>query len=284
MASSKTLRTLAACAFMAACIAGTARAEDEGTSMMIFPISPYFTDGVRSEHVNVVNNSSTPATFRVSLTYEKQGPDGVPQHLESSPDPSFDLGKILIYSPRQVFLQPGDTQTIKLALRRPENFPEGEQRVYLKLSRMDDAGATSRLNVPNDGKSLVARIGMQVGYAVPVIVRHGKSDAVAKLGGFKLVPPSGKTKTQNLDMVIERSGKFSTMGRLQAFWTPPGQPERVVGKMGSVNVFPENNRRTVSLPLTETVTGGMLRVLYDGGTDTPDQGVTFDEKTFPVTG
>jgi fimbrial chaperone protein len=266
-------------------VAAPAFSDEPSTSMMIFPTSPFFTDAVRSEHINIVNNSETSATFRVSLIYEKQGPDGVPTHLESAPDPNFDLAKMLIYSPRQVFLQPGDTQTVKLAIRRPENMPEGEQRIYLKLTRMDsNESGSRRLSATNDGKTMIGSVAMQVGYAVPVIVRHGKSDATAKMADFKLVPPEGKRKMQNLDLAIQRNGKFSTMGKISVFWTAPGQPEKLIAKMGNVNVFPENNRRTVSVPLTESVRGGTLRILYDGGDDTPDKGVTFDEKSFPVTG
>jgi fimbrial chaperone protein len=277
------LAILSAALFLSASVALPAFGDDPSNSMMIFPTSPFFTDAIRSEHINVVNNSETPATFRVNLIYEKQGPDGVPVHLESAPDPNFDLAKMLIYSPRQVFLQPGDTQTIKLAIRRPENMPEGEQRIYLKLTRMDSEAGT-RLNTPTDGKSMVGRIGMQVGYAIPVIVRHGRSDAAAKMSDFKLVPPTQKLPRQSLNLVIQRTGKFSTMGRISVFWTPPEQAEKVIAKMGNVNVFPENNSRLVSVPLTESVKGGTLRILYDGGDDTPDKGVTFDEKTVPVTG
>lgn len=262
-------------------------ARGDGGGMKIFPLGTYFSDGVRSQHLNIVNSSERAATFRAEFAYEKQNPDGSPVYLDGPPDPNFDLSKMVIYSPRQIFLQPGDVQSLKLAIHRPENFPEGEQRIYLRLSRMDNNGPRMRMEQSGGAPEnrIRGEISMNVSYNIPVIVRHGKSDTVAKIGNdFKFSHASADGKRpETLDFTIRRSGRFSSIGRARIYWTPPGGVEKPIGGLSNANIFPENDHRMVTVPLTEkSLPGGSLRIVYEGNEDGPDKGVIFDEKVVSV--
>jgi fimbrial chaperone protein len=243
----------------------------------IFPLHPIFTDKVRTQHVNIVNNSTDSALFRMELVYQRQNTDGSYTPLDEPMTPGVDLRKMIVYSPRQISLEGGDVQLVKLALRRPADLPEGEYRAYLKMMRMDGKGPVISSRV---GKGISANINIAIGYAVPIIVRHGTYDTTASLSDVKYDPPAGK-KSASVKMVIHRKGKFSTLGHINIFWVRSGQEDKLVGMMNGINVFPEIDHRDVNLAINEkSLSGGSLRVVYAG--DDADKGLTFDEKVVPV--
>lgn len=250
------------------------------SDMSIFPVRPVFKEKDRSRHINVINRDSKPAQFEMEWYYQRQTPDGVYENAPASLTMPYDVASMVRYSPRRVNLEPGGIQLIRLSLRRPPDLPDGEYRAYLKLRRTSAPTASSISKKPSKIK---AQLNVAVNYAMPVIIRQGKNDASASIQGVKLLPADlAAKKPPMLDVDISRVGKFSTLGRVNVFWTPVGGQEKQIGTLGNFNIFPEIGSRTAHIALTEqNVSGGALRVIYVG--EEEDEGKTFDEKNFPLT-
>lgn len=246
-------------------------------NLMVMPPRIIFKDGDRMKTLTVANVSPEDATYRLSFYHQKQLENGTYQPVETPVNPEFDLSKMLVFSPRQVQLEAGGKQGVRLSLRRPENLPDGEYRVHVKVARY----------FPEEerrvAKGQAAVIGVNIGFAVPVILRKGKYDTTAKISDAKYVARNNAAKRPQppkVEFYINRTGKYSALGNALVFWKGPNGQEEQVGVLNKVNVFPEVGKRLVSVNLTKDISGGTLRVRYDG--DDADKGILFDEITFPA--
>lgn len=242
--------------------------------LMIMPIRTVFQGRDRMKGITLVNTATTPATFRLEFYHLKQKESGGYERVEEPTTPGYDLSKMLVYSPRQVDLPPRGKQAVRLALRRPENLPDGEYRVHMKLLRIKQ-GESSTVK-----KGIEASVGINVGFSVPIMLRQGKYDTEVKISDPKFVPPQGK-RPASIRFYLNRTGKYSALGRADIFWTPPGGEERKIGTLNGLTVYPEVSRREASVNISEqSLSGGKIRIIYEGAET--DKGKHFDEKVFDV--
>ena len=246
--------------------------------IMLLPIRTVFKDRDRTKTLTVVNTADRAATFKLSFYHQKQIPSGGYEKQEGPINPDYDLSKMIVFSPRQVDLPPGEKQSIRFSLRRPANFPDGEYRVHLKLQRLGNSGPELQ---PVNKKGPSGKVTINVGFSVPVIVRQGVNDAKATIvePTFTRGSADGK-KPPMIEFFLDRTGKFSTLGRADIFWTPSGGgDEKKVGTLNDLNVYAETPRRSVKIGLqNKEVNGGTFRIVYEG--DDADKGILFDEKSF----
>lgn len=242
--------------------------------LMVMPPRLIFKDGDRMKNLTVANRSPNDATFRLSFYHQKQLENGSYEPLDASQTPEFDLSKMIVFSPRQVKLEAGGTQGVRLSMRRPPDLPDGEYRVHVKVGRQ--AGDEGRAVQKGQRVS----VGINIGYAVPVILRKGKYDTTAKISDVKYVARGGKHPQPRVEFYVNRKGKYSALGKALVFWRGADGKEEQVGVLNKVNVFPEVDKRLVSVPLNRDISGGTLRVRYDG--DDADEGILFDEVTVPA--
>ena len=253
----------------------TARAD-----LTLMPIRTVFSGHDHMKSLVVVNSGTKAATFRLSFYYQRQVLDGGYAAQGDKPlDPKYDVAKMISYSPRQITLAPNATQVIRMSLRKPADLPDGEYRVHLKLERISGGSIQSGIPI---AKGATATMTINIGFSVPIIVRQGKYDATASIADPQLIAPKNRNPAE-LKFFLDRKGKFSTLGKVEVYWTPKGGTEKQVGLLNDVNVYAETARRSVEVPLTENnISGGTFRIVYEG--DDADKDIKFDEKTFPVGG
>ncbi len=246
--------------------------------MLLMPPRVVFKDSDRMKTLTVVNTSTKSATYRLTFMHQKQREQGGYDKLDGPLNPEFDLAKMLVFSPRQVNLDPAGKQGVRLSLRRPENLPDGEYRVHVKVGRYetDDDRKIS-------AKGQTVGLGFNIGFAVPVILRKGKYDTTAKIVETKYLPRTNSAQgvePPKLQIKIKREGKYSATGALKVFWRPSANAEEEqVGIQNMVNVFPEINNRVVAVQLKKDITGGVFHVRFEG--EDLDKDVLFDDMTAP---
>lgn len=245
--------------------------------LMVLPIRTVFKDRDRSKSISLINGSNESGTFRLEFYNQKQVESGGYEPLTAANDSPYDLSKMLVFSPRQVTLPGRGKQSIRLSVRKPADLPDGEYRTHLKLKKVSD-----RLLDSPEKKATVG-VNVNISFSVPIILRQGKYDATAQISDFKYLPSVDPKKPPRVEFKLNRQGKYSTLGRVKIFWTPPKGAEKQVGLLNSVSVFTEITQRSVSVNLNDPhISTGTFRVLYEG--DDADTGITFDEKSFPVAG
>lgn len=254
---------------------------------MIMPFRVTFENRDRMSEVVLVNPSNTAAvTYKLAWLNRAMTEDGNYKVLEGLLNPEFDPETAILFSPRQVTLPPGGKQKIRLSLRRPADLPDGEYRAHLNLQRVGKVAHTT-VKPKNAPDNLNVKMGMNFGISIPVIVRQGGPyDTTATIGKPSFIPASADgNKPAQIKFDINRTGKYSANGSVTVYWTPAGGQEQQVAIRKGVKVYHEVDRVAVTLPLTKgltQITNGAVRIVFQG--EEPDEGIKFDEKTFPIGG
>jgi len=231
----------------------------------VSPTRVVFEGNVRKARVALINRGTSPQTYRIAWTRKRLTEQGDYETIDT-PRPGEAFSDSMVrFSPRQVVLPPGKPQTVRLLLRKPAGLADGEYRSYLTFTALpsaDDDGIERQL----DHKEEIAiHLRPVMSISIPVIVRHGRTEADVALSTLSLQPTDdGGTA---LEMVFEHSGNRSLHGDVIVEFHPrSGGGAITVGRANGVSVFPPAERRRFRLPL-EVPAGtelrhGELRVRY----------------------
>jgi P pilus assembly chaperone PapD len=233
---------LALCALLA--LALPAHAE-----LMLHPTRLVFEKNQRTAQIELINNGSKPATYRISLVNRRMTENGQFQVVET-PGPGEQFAdSMLRFSPRQVTLEPGTAQTVRVMLRKPAELAEGEYRSHLLFDKLPDAeGSASIENQGKDaGKGIGVVLNTLIGASVPVIVRHGTTSATVRLAQLALQKDAAQHPL--LALQFEREGSASVYGDLDVTFTPRGGKPQVLAQVGGIAVYTPNKLRQAVLPL-----------------------------------
>lgn len=235
--------------------------------LSLYPTRIVLEKNQRAAQVELMNNGTAPETYRINLVNRRMGEMGEFIALEA-PGPGDQFADPLLrYSPKQVTVQPGSSQTVRILVRKPADLAPGEYRSHLQFDRVADAaGATSveQANTPGD-KGIGVVITALVGASIPVIVRQGDTQASATLSDLALLPAAGDAAPA-LSFVINRSGNRSLYGDLTVRFTPKGGQPVDLAKAGALAVYVPNAlrraRMALQVPAGTTLAGGSLSLSY----------------------
>lgn len=210
----------------------------------------------RSSEITILNITDEQAFYRITILHYRQNPDGTYETLDAPLSPLFDPAEAVRMSPRQFQLGPQGRQKIRLSLRKPEGLPPGEYRFHVLATRYD---AVSPLRVNPDEEAPLARVGMNVGFAIPVVIRHGDVHGTAGITNARFIPSGQEGQERNvMSVTIARDGTKSAIGELAIY-----RGEEQIGFITNFNVFNEINQRTIDVPLRIDPRGaGEIRLEY----------------------
>lgn len=218
--------------------------------LMLFPTRIVFEKNQRAAQVEIINNGTEPATYRISLVNRRMSETGDLSTIDTPAPDELLADSLVRYSPRQVTLAPGVAQVVRIVLRKPADLAPGEYRSHLQFDRQPDPkGANS---IESRGPQATPEIGITIttliGAAIPVIVRHGDTAAMASLSHLEL-RKAAAGQSAALALQIDRSGNRSVFGDLAVGFTPQGGAEQIVAKAGGIAVYSSNPLRRIALPL-----------------------------------
>ena len=177
----------------------------------------------------LINGGAAPHTYRVTLAYREMSSKGmVGVRLEPrADDPPLDVVR---WSPKQVTVGPGETQSIRISARPPAGFEKGELLYSLSIKALPDlpslsdeeAEAKARELNPDAEPALRPVLRVAYSYSIPLVVRVGDLEpGKGRLSGLTLSPGS-KLLTYRLARV---AGETSLYGTISATATPPVDPK-----------------------------------------------------------
>ncbi|MFN3790513.1 molecular chaperone [Massilia sp.] len=249
---------LAASLLLALC--WPARAE-----LMLHPTRVVFDKNMRAAQVELINSSAKPATYRITLVNRRMTEAGQFEVADTALEGERFADSMLRYSPRQVTLQPGTAQTVRIMLRKPADLAEGEYRSHLLFDKLPEPDASTSIeNRGETGGQIGVMLNALVGASMPVIVRHGNLDARVGLAGLSL--QKDKARAPQLALRFERDGASSVYGDVSVTFTPRNGKPHTVAQVGGIAVYTPNRVRQAVLPLQlpagVTLGGGTLEVAF----------------------
>lgn len=253
---------------LALALAALAAAPAALADLMLYPTRVVIEKNQRAAQVEIVNRGNRPETYRIGIVDRRMTETGaIVAAGQALPDERF-AGELLRHSPRQVTLQPGVAQTVRISVRKPAGLEAGEYRSHLQFDRVPDAAGASDLETAL--KAEQGQIGVVVqaliGASIPVIVRHGDTTVNATLAELAVEPAAAQDKPPLLAFVIRREGTRSVYGDLVAEFTPAGGRPVEVAKVSGVAVYVPNPLRRARLALKPpegtALEGGTLSLRY----------------------
>lgn len=235
---------------------GTAFRQRPG-ELMVAPTRVVLEGRTRAAELVVANRGSTEATYRVSLVDMRMTPEG---RLERIPDGGLKEGELsakslLRFAPRQITLEPGESQRLRIALQKPPGLPPGEYRSHLLLEAIPPALTPSSESA---SEALALRFNIVGAVSLPAIVRNGPLTASAQIGEPDLT-------RDELSVRVRRKGSRSVRGDLIVFYIPSGGKRKMqVGMIKEFAVYYPNEFRKALIPLTfpEGDRSGRLMIIY----------------------
>lgn len=253
-------RSVALC--IGAVLAGLSLAPPAAAAdLMLYPTRIVFDRNQRAAQVELVNNGTRTLTYRITLVERRMSETGeFSEATPALPDERF-ASPMLRYSPRQVVLPPGASQVVRLMVRKAANLGAGEYRSHLQFMQVADTQPTS---AANDTKGLSIQLVPLIGATIPVIVRHGGTNATAALTDATLERTTdGHARVLAFNM--RREGNRSLYGNLEVDFAPSGGGEpRRIARVNGVAVYAPNAVRRVrlNLPADTSPATGTLHVVY----------------------
>lgn len=240
--------------------------------LMLHPTRIVFDKNTRATQIELINNSNKPASYRISLVNRRMTEAGQFEVAETPQEGERFADAMLRYSPRQITLQPGTAQTVRVMLRKPAELAEGEYRSHLQFDKLPDVeGKASIENQGAGGSRIGVVMDALVGASVPVIVRHGNADASVKLAGLALDKAEGRQA--QLALQFEREGNSSVYGDVSVMFTPRNGKPHSLAQVGGIAVYTPNRVRKTTLslqvPAGMALAAGTLEVSYR---DRPEAG------------
>ncbi|WLD57527.1 hypothetical protein NFC81_12520 [Salinispirillum sp. LH 10-3-1] len=234
--------------------------------LLVAPTRVVIEPNQRAAQVELINRGSTTGTYRISVVNRRMGSAGGFTDVDMTEPPLTGerfADRMIRFSPRQVTLEPGESQTVRLMVRKPADLEAGEYRSHLLFSRQPDPTTETPSGAPGTSRQLSISITTLLSISIPVIVRHGQTDASASISDIAV--QANENGDALLSVQLHREGNRSLYGDLVVYHTAPGRNEQVIGRIAGMSVYVPNAQRQVNVGLSlsaEQLSGGMLRVTY----------------------
>ncbi|MFQ5775251.1 MAG: molecular chaperone [Kiloniellaceae bacterium] len=220
----------------------------------------------RTAQISLLNKGSQPATYRISIVNMRMTETGKFETIEEPEADQKFADRLIRFAPRQVTLEPGATQTVRVMLRKPKDLPPGEYRSHLYFRAVPPPGAGRSVEATGSSEGIQISLTVIPGVTIPLIVRQGTLSATATLSDFRFVDLNGP-EGPKLSFRINRKGDRSLFGDVTAAYFAAGSDrEFVVARANKLAVYAPNASRVLVLPLRlpdgVRLKGGRLRVTY----------------------
>ncbi|MCI0507139.1 MAG: fimbria/pilus periplasmic chaperone [Gammaproteobacteria bacterium] len=238
--------------------------------LMVTPTRVVFDGKTRTAQVTVINSGDDSGTYRIELVNKRMTLDGQFEDIET-PLPGEQFADNMIrFSPRQVVLEPGKSQIVRLSLRKPANLQAGEYRSHVLFKAIPKDAGTDIGSVA-DPEKISIKLTAIVSISIPVIVRHGETEASVVFTAVKYQPPTETAPLPSLLMEMQRTGNQSVFGDFLAELVQENGNSIVVAQANGIAIYTPNEKRnfTMSLRIPKDIDtkNSVLKVFYRSPAD-----------------
>ncbi len=240
--------------------APTVTMEKLGSNLTIMPTRLVLEGRTRSEEVMLRNSGKGSATYRIlfkEMDMDEHGQLGERARKEGE----ITAADLIRFSPKQVELAPGEVQTVRIQVRKPEGLAEGEYRSHLLFQAVPAAEPPPPLE-GNSDKSLAVRVNTIMGISIPVILRHGETQgkiAISELRYWKPDPSVAPDAPPVLSLRMTREGNRSLIGAFTAVVESGGKLKKgtLLWELPAVMLYTSLTWRNVHMPMYQGKNGDL---------------------------
>ena len=241
-------------------------------NLLISPTRISFDERQRTAKVTVINTGDKYQTYRVLWSEKQAQPTG--GYIQLAEPTNESLSTMARLSPKQMRLAPGEKQTVKIAIRKPKNLVSGEYRSHLLFQALPGE---------NTNKTSSIKVNMIMSYSIPILLRKDMQQPNVVIEQAQLVLNNSNKRPQFL-LNINREGKFSSYGKLSAYFVDGDNEQVKIAEIGNLSIYPEVNNAFVTLSLFSDKNldkTGKVIFKYEGSQEYKD--LEFAQYTLPLT-
>lgn len=170
-------------------------------NLLVTPTRVIFSGRTRSAELILKNIGAKRTTYRLDVIDFEIDESG---NMTASEDFADSAKSMLRFSPRQVTLEPGTMQKVKLLLRKSSSLANGEYRSHLKFQALPDQSIGADVEASTTSEGLSVKLIPLIGLSIPVVAQHGELST--KLG------LTAKKSGNKIHATLTRSGERSVFG------------------------------------------------------------------------
>ncbi|MES2906893.1 MAG: hypothetical protein V4691_07705 [Pseudomonadota bacterium] len=214
--------------------------------IMMMPTRVVMDAQARYSTVQLKNIGKATGNFSVNLVDMEMTESGTIVPLAPNRTDPYSAIPYLHISPRSITLKPGESQVVRLVLRKPEALQTGEYRSHLRVKIENDNVEESE-NAANVEKKKGITVKTNLVIYVPVIFRHGETQFAAQIADPRLV--YDKEGRVSLNLYLLREGNRSVLGDFSIIYKEAGGKSRLLQFYPGIAIYRPTNRRLVSIPI-----------------------------------
>ena len=230
---------------------------------MIMPTRVVLEGRDRSAEVILRNSGKETCVYRIYFQEMQMTPVGKIE-TTSKVEGITSAADLVRFTPRQIEILPGKTQSVRLQLRKPEGLADGEYRSHLVFQGLPPVEPPKPLTPGDDKMSF--DIKTIVAISIPVIVRHGETTGSINLSEMSFHPSIKLEDIPSIDLTMTRKGNRSIQGEFKVDWVPSSGKVKNILAVAGTAIYSNLDSRTVHLDFPEAkgmlIKTGKLRVTF----------------------
>lgn len=236
-------------------------------NLLVTPTRIVFEERTRTAQVTLMNNGTEQGEFRISFINQNMTDSGKFEIVKADEKGLF-ANSMVRYSPRQISLAPGQSQVVRLMLRKSRDMEDGEYRSHLLFQSIPKASKSNIESATQEKpEGITVEINPIVGISIPVIVRHGKLHSELKLENAHIIPATETNPKSSISIDMRRSGNQSVYGDFRAIFIPnDGSEPTIIALANGVAIYSNDDFRQfmipVSAPESTSLKEGKIRVIF----------------------
>lgn len=216
-------------------------------NLLINPMRVVFEGNKQREEITLANTGQDTAIYAISFVQYRMTQDGAFTQIEE-PDPGqYFADPYLRFFPRRVALAPGESQVVRMQVRRSPDMVDGEYRSHLYFRAVPDERPLGDDTFLEDSTAIGIRLIPVFGITIPVIIRHGEVNANIDIAQASL--GRNADGQPQLQLTLNRSGNKSVYGDITVDYEAPGQEPITIGLVRGLAVYTPNDSRNFNLSL-----------------------------------
>lgn len=216
--------------------------------MAISPTRIILENGGPGQQVTLYNSGGAPVSYRIEGVDMGLDAKGDYAELDEGAEAPWSALAHIRYAPRQVTLQPGERQSVRIIARAPRDFPTGEYRSHLRFSSIPlvDKPApdgTDSKTASDQRPTVSVSVALDYRITIPILLRVGRPAGGSVIESA--TPGTAADGSTQIAVSLRRTGQRSDFGSLRAF--DPGGKQ--IGVVAGISILPPGDIRIVTMPV-----------------------------------
>ncbi len=215
--------------------------------LLVTPRRIVFEGSKQREEITLANTGQDTAYYSISFLQYHMTDDGSFEEITEPKSGQQFAEPFLRFFPRSIQLAPGESQVVRMQLRRLPNMADGEYRSHLYFRAVPDEKPLGEEDILTDSTAIGIRLTPIFGISIPVIVRIGNLSSKVAISDLALQKEENQPPALNI--VLNREGNQSVYGDLSVDYTGTDGKQINVGLVKGIAVYTPNVLRRFTMPL-----------------------------------